>query len=71
MKTNEIQPGGHKLLTLEIAALGLAAIIAAQSLIQGGLCTLIPSARNEQLNAAGTAVHDDIEDAIEDMLLHD
>ncbi len=71
MKTNEIQPGGQKLLTLEIAALGLAAIIAAHSLTQGSLCTLLPSARHEQLNAAGTVVHDDIENAIEDMLLHD
>ena len=67
MKTNEIQPGGHKVLTLEIAALGLAAIIAAHSLTQGSLCTLLPSARHEQLTAAGTIVHDEIED----MLLHD
>ena len=67
MKTNEIQPGGHKVLALEIAALGLAAIIAAHSLTQGSLCTLLPSARPEQLTAARTIVHNDIED----MLLHD
>lgn len=35
MNTNEIQQGGPKLLTLELAALGLAAVVAAQSLTQG------------------------------------
>ncbi len=71
MKTNGIQQNGRVFLPLELAALGIAAVLAAQALTQGSLCRVVLSARHGTLTAATPAVHDEATDALEDMLLHD
>ncbi len=71
MKTNGIQQNGRVFLTLELAALGLAAVLAAQAVTQGSPCRVVPSARYGTLTAATPVVHNEAIDALEDLLLHD